>query len=248
MARLPLEISSEIFLQSLPFFPEPGVHRVPMLFLAICNAWAQIVLSTPALWAAIHISFPCARAWKDMIPIWLQRARSQPLSVSLQVAKGFDEDVLLILREHGHQLKHLELHGRWREDNIFGGASPEPIREGFSLRRTLELLQLTPNLECLVANTNILLDVNIEKLVHPKFRRLIFGNNESWPHGGLELLMSLPSLETLSMDLTSGTLLLFLKESSPPLVELIIGEADNLGFDELSQCLGLVPHLRRLEM
>ncbi|KAJ7748784.1 hypothetical protein DFH07DRAFT_713969, partial [Mycena maculata] len=54
LARLPLEISSEIFLQCLPPLPEPGAHHVPMLFLNICNAWTSIALSTPALWASIH--------------------------------------------------------------------------------------------------------------------------------------------------------------------------------------------------
>ncbi|KAJ6522779.1 hypothetical protein DFH09DRAFT_200623, partial [Mycena vulgaris] len=53
IARLSLEISSEIFVQCLPPFPKPGGCLIPMLFLNICNAWAAIALSTPALWAAI---------------------------------------------------------------------------------------------------------------------------------------------------------------------------------------------------
>ncbi|KAJ7851546.1 hypothetical protein B0H13DRAFT_1643911, partial [Mycena leptocephala] len=58
VARLPFEISSEIFLQSLPDFVEPGAHHAPMLLLIICNTWTNVVLSTPALWASIHIAFP----------------------------------------------------------------------------------------------------------------------------------------------------------------------------------------------
>ncbi|KAJ7853706.1 hypothetical protein B0H14DRAFT_3653704, partial [Mycena olivaceomarginata] len=57
VARLPLEISSEIFVQSLAPFPEPGALHAPML-RNICNAWSDIALSTPELWAAIHINFP----------------------------------------------------------------------------------------------------------------------------------------------------------------------------------------------
>jgi len=64
VARLPLELSSEIFLQSLAPFPEPGAGHAPMLLLNICNAWTNIVLSTPALWAAIHVVFPCAKGLK----------------------------------------------------------------------------------------------------------------------------------------------------------------------------------------
>ncbi|KAJ7509528.1 hypothetical protein B0H11DRAFT_1790936, partial [Mycena galericulata] len=58
VARLPLEISSEIFVRCLPPFPQPGVQHFPMLFLNICNAWTDIALSIPALWAAIRIVSP----------------------------------------------------------------------------------------------------------------------------------------------------------------------------------------------
>ncbi|KAJ7657481.1 hypothetical protein B0H17DRAFT_870855, partial [Mycena rosella] len=60
VSRLPLEISSEIFIQCLPSTsnPQPGARDIPMLLLNICNAWTDIALSTPALWEAIHIQFP----------------------------------------------------------------------------------------------------------------------------------------------------------------------------------------------
>ncbi|KAJ7902854.1 hypothetical protein B0H14DRAFT_2329532, partial [Mycena olivaceomarginata] len=51
VARLPLEISSEIFLQSLDApFPQRGALHTPMLLLSICSAWTDIALATPALW------------------------------------------------------------------------------------------------------------------------------------------------------------------------------------------------------
>ncbi|KAJ7472189.1 hypothetical protein FB451DRAFT_1036791, partial [Mycena latifolia] len=50
VAKLPLEISSEIFILCLPFPPKPGGRHPPMLFLSICHAWKDIALSTPALW------------------------------------------------------------------------------------------------------------------------------------------------------------------------------------------------------
>ncbi|KAJ7457905.1 hypothetical protein B0H11DRAFT_1738048, partial [Mycena galericulata] len=55
VTRLPFEISSEIFIQCLPFLPEPGAHKLPMILLNICNAWTDIALSTPTLWSATHI-------------------------------------------------------------------------------------------------------------------------------------------------------------------------------------------------
>ncbi|KAJ7302070.1 hypothetical protein DFH08DRAFT_723533, partial [Mycena albidolilacea] len=50
VARLPVEISSEIFIQSLPPFPQPGAIHIPMLLLNICNTWRDIALSTPSFW------------------------------------------------------------------------------------------------------------------------------------------------------------------------------------------------------
>ncbi|KAJ7449979.1 hypothetical protein B0H11DRAFT_1877557, partial [Mycena galericulata] len=50
VARLPLEISSSIFVDSLERFPEPGARDAPMLFLNVCCAWTSIALSTPELW------------------------------------------------------------------------------------------------------------------------------------------------------------------------------------------------------
>jgi hypothetical protein len=47
--RLPVEISSEIFIQSLPPFPQPGAIHIPMLLLNIYNTWRNIALSTPSL-------------------------------------------------------------------------------------------------------------------------------------------------------------------------------------------------------
>ncbi|KAJ7762044.1 hypothetical protein DFH07DRAFT_707650, partial [Mycena maculata] len=58
VARMPLEISSEIFIQCLPSLPVPGARRFPMFFLNLCKAWTAIALSTPALWSAIHVQFP----------------------------------------------------------------------------------------------------------------------------------------------------------------------------------------------
>ncbi|KAJ6477608.1 hypothetical protein C8R45DRAFT_779783, partial [Mycena sanguinolenta] len=56
VARLPLEISSEIFLQSLT--PSPtGKQDVPIALLRICNAWTNIALSTPRLWTTVRIHF-----------------------------------------------------------------------------------------------------------------------------------------------------------------------------------------------
>ncbi|KAJ7748778.1 hypothetical protein DFH07DRAFT_829727 [Mycena maculata] len=76
VSRLPPEISSEIFIQSLPPSPQPGARRAPILFLNICNKWTDIALSTPALWAAIRVVFPRADSFKKILGVWLKCAQN----------------------------------------------------------------------------------------------------------------------------------------------------------------------------
>ncbi|KAJ7748743.1 hypothetical protein DFH07DRAFT_721514, partial [Mycena maculata] len=83
VARVPLEISSEIFVQSLSPHPEPGSQNIPMLLLNVCSTWTTIALSTPRLWSAIHIDFPQAQGFEQVLDTWLQRAGNHPLSMSL---------------------------------------------------------------------------------------------------------------------------------------------------------------------
>ncbi|KAF7361532.1 F-box domain-containing protein [Mycena sanguinolenta] len=86
IALLPLEISSEIFHQSLlprcpP--PQPKASHSPMLLLNVCKTWTDIALSTTSLWTGIWIEFPCSDSLAQLLSIWFQRARNQPLSVFL---------------------------------------------------------------------------------------------------------------------------------------------------------------------
>ncbi|KAJ6510672.1 hypothetical protein C8R45DRAFT_964806 [Mycena sanguinolenta] len=126
--------------------------------------------------------------------------------------------------------------------------------EGFSLGYTLKLLRLSPNLidYDLAYDTKIFFngDEDAPKVVLPKLRRLIFGEPGTCPRGGEDLLgcLSLPGLEALRINLFHGMLLPFLKESSPPLLELIIGQFGDMEFLELAECFLLVLDLRRFEM
>ncbi|KAJ7640372.1 hypothetical protein DFH06DRAFT_1000585, partial [Mycena polygramma] len=86
VARLPLEISSAIFQQSLPYFAErkPSVDNGPMLLLHICHAWRDIALFTPELWTGIQITLPYyAPGFEKGVQTWLHRASNRPLSISL---------------------------------------------------------------------------------------------------------------------------------------------------------------------
>lgn len=134
VARLPLEISSEIFLQTLDPspVPEPGACHASMLLLNVCNTWNTIARSTPSLWTTIRIDFPCADGLVHALPLWFERARNCPVSLFLHgnlSAATFDADVSDIIWEHGGQLKHLEIFDDFEggdDDviNIFGDKTP----------------------------------------------------------------------------------------------------------------------------
>jgi hypothetical protein len=122
LERLPLEISSEIFLQCIRVNPncaaregDPGLrpmagaHQVPMLLLNVCNAWSAIALSTPALWSTIQIDFPCAGGLTQLLPIWFQRARNRPLYISLRGDLSNLNDSGSVIWRYGGQIKDLEI-------------------------------------------------------------------------------------------------------------------------------------------
>ncbi|KAJ7236234.1 hypothetical protein C8J57DRAFT_1194483, partial [Mycena rebaudengoi] len=50
ITRLPVEISSEIFILCLPDSREADPTTAPLLLLRICSAWANIARATPTLW------------------------------------------------------------------------------------------------------------------------------------------------------------------------------------------------------
>ncbi|KAJ7860518.1 hypothetical protein B0H13DRAFT_2073788 [Mycena leptocephala] len=267
VARLPLEISSEIFLRCLPATPaEVGARHVPMLLLNICNAWTDIALSTPSLWAAIRIVFPSPDGFKELLPAWLHRAGNHLLSVSFRGT--VDGDIAAIIWRHG-QLKHLEIccgEGDEEDDedanviDLFGGMSPGPlpfletltirdlddIDREYSGLQILKLLRLAPNLvECILDSIHPVYDIELVLLA---LRRLIFGGSVDNPNSDDCILtwLSLPALETLSLwvDFSGDDLFDFLKRSSPPLQELFMGggAAENVA-SRLRESLHLLPTL-----
>ncbi|KAF7361500.1 hypothetical protein MSAN_01183500 [Mycena sanguinolenta] len=109
VARLPLEISSEIFLQ---FFVLCETRPVPTVLLNICRAWAVIAKSTAALWTAVHIDFPCGDDLAQVLPIWFQRAQNYPLSITISLRGRFsswNHHVSSVIWKHGEKFKHLEI-------------------------------------------------------------------------------------------------------------------------------------------
>ncbi|KAJ7472172.1 hypothetical protein FB451DRAFT_1559305 [Mycena latifolia] len=267
VARLPLEISSEIFVQCLPpITPRPGARHVPMLLLNICSAWTEIALSTSALWASIYIIFPRAEGFSDVIRTWLKRARNLPLSISLH--KSFDISVATVVGLYAEQLKNLKIY-RDTQPLILPRVKSFPSLETltmavlqldergvpptFGTHQLLELLRRAPNLlECNFDNFHIHRDQSISPLVLPSLSRLVFGRfEEPFSLGGGDGILkslTLPALKTLGLlmsSITPGDLIAFLTRSSPPLEELyLVLRTDP--FSALDRSFRLVPTLTDL--
>ncbi|KAJ7666949.1 hypothetical protein DFH06DRAFT_1470076 [Mycena polygramma] len=174
VARLPFDLSSDIFLRSLPYYPKPGVNRAPLLFLHVCTTWRNIALSTPALWQNMQIDLPCADSFKEGLLSWFPRAGNRLLSISLHGQfndRGVGQRVGTAIWQHCPQLKHLELCDEAADHSDFGftmmdltravALGPLPCLETLTIRgggdegyavqgnQILDLLRLAPNVvEC----------------------------------------------------------------------------------------------------
>ncbi|KAJ6494161.1 hypothetical protein DFH09DRAFT_883693, partial [Mycena vulgaris] len=82
MERLPLEISSDIFVRCVRQYPLPDAEDAPLIFLNICHSWSDIALSTPLLWTNIVIWHPHPPKLDKLLEVWLDRGRGLPLSLS----------------------------------------------------------------------------------------------------------------------------------------------------------------------
>ncbi|KAF8133047.1 hypothetical protein K438DRAFT_1884496 [Mycena galopus ATCC 62051] len=107
--RLPLDIIQEIFLACLPTHRNcvMSAAEAPVLFGRICSSWRTISLSTPRLWARLHVvephqgvpdptttSFEQKVAQRlEITKTWLGRAGQCPLSISLQSAPEINVEV-----------------------------------------------------------------------------------------------------------------------------------------------------------
>jgi hypothetical protein len=102
VARLPLEISSEILLQTLgPSLLKPGARHTPMMLLNVCNGWTTIALSMPTLWTTIRIDFPRTNGLIQALPIWFERGRNRPVSLSLHGNLSTFDGVSTTIWQHG---------------------------------------------------------------------------------------------------------------------------------------------------
>ncbi|KAJ6542066.1 hypothetical protein DFH09DRAFT_991011 [Mycena vulgaris] len=270
VARLPLEISSEIFVQCLPARPGPDASEAPLLFLNICNTWTEIALSTPALWAAIHADNPVVDP-ASLLNAWLKRAGSRALSISLP--KNLTRDVPAVIGTHRDRLGDLTMYHDTNNIPLLAAAGPFVFLKTLTITglaldeyeatlqltsTTLDILRASPNLvECtfdLVVYTG---DdyTDGELLVLPHMKHLKFG---TYPHSySTELILnylSTPLLQTLHVPSDAQgqeALIRFLKRSSPPLQNIVMGSymaVVDFSGNEMEEWLSLLPELTHLEI
>ncbi|KAJ6573103.1 hypothetical protein DFH09DRAFT_981962, partial [Mycena vulgaris] len=86
--RLSDDIVQTIFEATLPSTRHPAISsdESPLLLCQICQSWRALALTTPRLWARIHVvvpSEPKTQSLTDVVTSWLARSGTVPLEFSM---------------------------------------------------------------------------------------------------------------------------------------------------------------------
>ncbi|KAJ7057744.1 hypothetical protein C8F01DRAFT_1371843 [Mycena amicta] len=125
--RLPRDIVEELFLACLPDDKNAAIDttEAPLILGHICSAWRVVSLTTPRLWASLHVPFAFVAAECDRTHIlaeWLGRSGSRPLSLSVEgdddpdldeldvsFTQAYVDSALGVLLRNSHRWEHLQL-------------------------------------------------------------------------------------------------------------------------------------------
>ncbi|KAJ7727543.1 hypothetical protein DFH07DRAFT_896211 [Mycena maculata] len=93
--RLPPDVMQELFLACLPTHRNAvmSITEAPILLTRICSAWRALALSTPALWASLHIPLELILDYgkaRRQPRTWLERSGRCPLSLSIVGARTME--------------------------------------------------------------------------------------------------------------------------------------------------------------
>ncbi|KAK7000459.1 hypothetical protein R3P38DRAFT_3058457, partial [Favolaschia claudopus] len=213
LARLPLELQSEIFMLCLTTaaYPEDrysnrDTRQAPNVFLGVSQLWRDVALATPRLWAALRVAqlqFSCY--FHDFCALWMQRAKHIPVSLTLygRLQPGLG-DAAELLHAYGPQLRELTLQlGMPPEDEFESGYDLE-FDAAFPLLKTLDIqfwtyeptirdatdwiafLRAAPALlQCSFQNGFYIPedDVEVESLTHTSLQRLYLGHADDRKNG-----------------------------------------------------------------
>ncbi|KAJ7453657.1 hypothetical protein B0H11DRAFT_271519 [Mycena galericulata] len=218
------------------------------------------------------------KGFRELLAIWLQRAHNRPLSISLSnpfdegvapIVWEHGQHLKRLELHHDRDDFDIDLLGCSspgplpllqtlviRRSANQPDASYYPLSSGYRGPQILELLRLAPNLlECRLAMRPVYgPDVIQERLVLPALRRLKFEAlaRDRRSNDCILKHLTIPRLETLSLPMSHvdfDDLLAFMKRSSPPLQELVLGAGSVVDDrQQLVECLRLVPILTHLDM
>ncbi|KAJ7890354.1 hypothetical protein B0H13DRAFT_877524 [Mycena leptocephala] len=92
--RLPEDVVRAIFMACMPSARNAVMSPTdsPLLLSRICSAWRQLALSTPQLWASLHIVVlmpPKLEELTQNVTAWLSRSGIVPLSISLVLSQPY---------------------------------------------------------------------------------------------------------------------------------------------------------------
>ncbi|KAJ7212636.1 hypothetical protein GGX14DRAFT_564385 [Mycena pura] len=119
MRRLPDDILREVFVETLPSTRNTAIISTegPLLLCRVCKLWRSIALTTPRLWASVHIVVPDrARIHRliDILRSWLGRSGTVPLAITMLLSQAWTPDcnvaaVFAFLASASRQWKDLDL-------------------------------------------------------------------------------------------------------------------------------------------
>ncbi|KAK7048968.1 hypothetical protein R3P38DRAFT_1882745 [Favolaschia claudopus] len=113
MAHLPFEIQSQIFVDvvSSAYEPTPHPGEAPMVLLGVCQLWRTVALSTPQLWTRIQMNdLPRGPNYTELCRMWLERAGSLPLRLTVHGSMWLEESVQDLLEHFAPQLDEVTLY------------------------------------------------------------------------------------------------------------------------------------------
>ncbi|KAJ7649832.1 hypothetical protein FB45DRAFT_4438 [Roridomyces roridus] len=257
VARLPLELSSDIFLRCLGRKPQVGERYLPVLLLNICTAWTNIAVSVPALWHRIEIRFPRHKSFDKALEKWLQRAGGRPLHISLHGT--IDPEVTACIWRYSASIKQLDIFFEDEEvpedgiHHLLGGTMPKaplPCLQNIHIRGAYDLVCHRSPLSELVRWAPNLVDLRLENasfigtesfdehFVLRNLRHLTCTGKDLM--GSTSCSLSAPNLETLALspsifdDSEPDAIISFLQRSLPPLRELKVFFRHRAGDDDFS--------------
>ncbi|KAJ7364845.1 hypothetical protein DFH08DRAFT_278368 [Mycena albidolilacea] len=267
VARLPVEISSEIFVCCLPAdtdYPRPNYHDAPMVIRNVCRLWSDVALATPVLWVALRFDFrvslkrPSDPPSTNHLGVWLDRSGNHPLRLSLGGVMPYS--MYAPIKAHAYQVQALELRlssSAWealgRESISFSALQKLTLyprtTNNATLSHCIEILRRAPVLvECefvYVYCRDGDLPIS-QPLIHTCLRHLRLGDGTDRSCSANILRhITLPALETLhisDLDIPSADFTSFLARSAPPLRSLYI----TAKHDDPEAYLRLVPSLTQL--